>query len=697
MARARISLPAALILIATAGLPVATFGADDSPLPIKTITLYRSGVGAFERTGQVAGDASIPLRFQTDQINDILKSLVLLDLSGGSVGAVSYDSNEPLARRLDAFRINLADNPSIPVLLNRLRGEKVRLTVSTDTPVEGTILGVENRATPVGTDDPSVIDEPFVTLVTASGIRAIAVSQVRSFELSDAELAAELSSALAMLADNRAERATTVDLNFTGGAAGGNAARDVYVAYVHEMPVWKTTYRLVLPEKDADKPTLQGWAIVENVTDQDWTDVRLSLASGKPVAFQMDLYEPLFAYRPMVPVPFAAGLMPRVYEGGIALGSADAMGERAAYEMSDRMEAPAAKSFARQRAGASMESDSRTYAFNAIPTQAMQSAASGGEVGQQFFYTLDMPISIERQRSAMLPILTAPITGERVSIYSAQQGGTNPMRGVKLTNDSGLSLMPGPIAVYDSGAYAGDAQIPNTPRNDTQLLAYAADLDVSVVTDSRSDETINSIRIASGLVIKEVTRKVTASYTFENSDDAHARTIIIENPRMGSDWETISPKPYETTDTIQRFETTVPKGGSDTATIVQQRVERASMAITSFDEAAIARYTTRGKMSKAVADAIRKAADMQGAINRIDRDIANIDQEIDSIAADQDRIRRNMGSIDRNSELYARYMKTLGDQETRLDQVRVQREQSFQQRTAKQQELENYLRNLNVD
>ena len=694
MSRVRISLPAALILIATAGLPVTAFAADDSPLPIKTITLYRSGVGAFERTGQVAGNASIPLRFQTDQINDILKSLVLLDLDGGSIGAVSYDSKEPLARRLDAFRINIADNPSIPELLNRLRGEKVRLAL-TDGSADGTILGVEQRTTTIPGDHPSLLAEPYVTLVTTSGIRAIAVSQVRSFELADADLAAELSSALAMLADNRAERASTVDLNFTGGA--GNAARDVYVAYVHEMPVWKTTYRLVLPEKDTDKPTMQGWAIVENITDQDWTDVRLSLASGKPVAFQMDLSEPLFAYRPMVPVPFAAGLMPRLYEGGIALGSADAMGERAAYEMSDRMEAPAAKSVARQRAGASMESDAKLYAFNAIPTEALQSAASGGEVGQQFFYTLDMPISIERQRSAMLPILTAPITGERVSIYSAQQGGTNPMRGVKLVNDSGLSLMPGPIAVYDGGAYAGDAQIPNTPRNDTQLLAYAADLDVTVVTTAQSEETINSMRIVSGMVIKEVTRKASTTFAFDNNDDAHARTMIIENPRMGSDWETISPKPYETTDTIQRFETEVPKGGEEKTTITQQRIERSSIAMTSFDSATIARYTTRGKMSKAVADSIGKAGDMQAAINRIDAEIAKIDQEIDSIAADQDRIRRNMGSIDRNSDLYSRYMKTLNDQETRLDQVRVQREQSYQLRTAKQQELESYVRNLNVD
>jgi hypothetical protein len=444
IARIAVSAPVALMLAAHLVLPLAAFGADgagaDASVPIRTITLYRSGVGAFERTGRVTGDAVVPIRFQTDQINDILKSLVVLDLGGGTVGPVSYASKEPLARRLDAFRINIADNPSVSQLLDRLRGEQVRLVLS-DGPVEGTILGVEQRFTTVTGSEPGFLEEPYVSMITATGIRSIAVSQVRSFELVDPELAAELSRALATLAEHRADRATTVDLRFDGPA---NAEREVLVAYVHEMPVWKTTYRLVLPTEGATKPTIQGWAIVENTTDQDWRDVRLSLASGKPVAFRMDLHEPLFAFRPLVPVPFAAGLMPRVYEGGIGSDfSAKGLRDREIGAAAESFDATTSRRTSMPQAAAAPPADFGDRAQVAAFGAEMQSGASGTEIGEQFFFTVDMPVSVDRQRSAMLPIVSEQITGRRVSIFTVGQGGANPMRGVQLTNDSGCLSCPG--------------------------------------------------------------------------------------------------------------------------------------------------------------------------------------------------------------------------------------------------------------
>jgi hypothetical protein len=163
------------------------------------------------------------------------------------------------------------------------------------------------------------------------------------------------------------------------------------------------------------------------------------------------------------------------------------------------------------------------------------------------------------------------------------------------------------------------------------------------------------------------------------------------------DWETVEPKPFETTDTVQRFEVAVPRAGEATATIVQQRVERSGMAVTSFDDATLVRYTKNGKMSQAVADAIRKGAEMQAAVNAANEQIARIGAEIAEIGTDQDRIRRNIGSIDRNSELYARYMKTLNDQENRLDRLRVEQEEAEATRAARQRELEEYIRGLNVE
>ena len=59
----------------------------DSPLPIRQVVLFNSGVGYFQREGDVSGNAHVDLSFPTTDINDLLKSLVLQDLGGLTVAA----------------------------------------------------------------------------------------------------------------------------------------------------------------------------------------------------------------------------------------------------------------------------------------------------------------------------------------------------------------------------------------------------------------------------------------------------------------------------------------------------------------------------------------------------------------------------------------------------------------------------------
>ena len=317
--------------LAAAALPVvsnaqplgaAANAAKPAPLDIRKITMYRSGVGSFQRQGQVDGDTSVQLRFKTEQINDILKSMVVLDLSGGQIEGISYGSKEPLSKRLASFGVDISDNPDMAKLLGKLRGAVASVTTN-EGAVSGTILGVEMREQAQGQSQKPV-QVAFLNLVTGTGIRSFDLTKVNSVELQDKELAGELSKALAALAEHRADRTKTVEI-----ALRGQGARNVVVNYIHEMPVWKASYRLVLPDesKAVEKPSipidktkgtlaLQGWAIVENPTDEDWKDVTLSLVSGRPVSFQMDLYEPLFVFRPEIPVPTVPGVMPRAYAGG---------------------------------------------------------------------------------------------------------------------------------------------------------------------------------------------------------------------------------------------------------------------------------------------------------------------------------------------------------------------------------------------
>ncbi len=658
----------------------------DERLPITDITLYRSGVGSFAHQGLIEGNADITLRFKSEQINDILKSLVLLDMGGGRIEAVRYSSKEPLEKRLASFAVNIADNPDLATLLSRLRGARVALE-TLDGRVAGVVLGIEYREKALGDQKTRA---PFVNLVTDAGVRSVDLSSSSSMEILDEQLAQELNKALMALAEHRADTSKSVDLRFSG-----EGARRVVVAYVHEMPVWKTSYRLILPEDSASgMPTIQGWAIVENTTDEDWVDVTLSLVAGQPVSFTMDLYEPLFVPRPEVPVPVLAGLLPQVYEGGIAGVSAQDMARRSmrgradwGAEEKDKAQAPAREQGARAMLGLSSE-DMFQYAA--------QAQASAGQIGEVFQYTLDTPVTIERQQSAMLPILTSAIDGRRVSIYNSRHLADHPMRGVEITNSSGLQLMPGPVSVFDGSAYAGDAQIGHVSAGDKRLLSYAVDLDVDVQTEDKASSVINSIRIVRGSLVQEVARSVGTVYTMTNHDRARGRTVLVEHPKRPG-WELVRPeKASETTDSLYRFEVELGAGQTRQLEVSLRRVEQQTMAIGSYSLDQLMVYQRQGRISEEVVEAIREAMALDARVKEAEERIQRLEQEREAIARDQSRIRQNMSGIDRTSRLYRRYVEKLDAQETRLEALEKELDTARTDLDLRRQAYREYLANLTV-
>ncbi|MCA9288080.1 MAG: hypothetical protein KDA05_05820 [Phycisphaerales bacterium] len=667
-------------------------GGQDAELPMTAITLYRSGVGAFQRQGFVEGAARVQLRFDTDQINDILKSMVLLDLGGGRIDAVSYASREPLERRLASFAIDISSNPSMAELFAQLRGARVRVA-SVDGETTGTVIGVENR--PVGVGD-NVAEHPFVNILSSAGIRSVDITALRSFDILDPELAGELERALTAYAEQRTENVKTVDLSFDGA---GN--REVFVAYVHEMPVWKTSYRLILPEMGGGggQPTLQGWAIVENTTDEDWNQVELSLVAGQPVGFQMDLYEPLFLTRPEVPVPVIANVGPTVYERGRATmrggGGQSAFQEADAEGMIADRTAGEAR-FAAPASAPGLAARRSAVGGDQMANYAAAAQARAGEVGEVFQYTIDTPVSIDRQRSAMIPIITSVLDGRRVSIYSRGVMTDHPMRGVELTNSSSLQLLPGPIAVYDGAAYAGDAQIGHIVPGDKRLLSYAVDLDVDVRTEDKGDWQVRNIRIVDGLIEQTVRQVSTVVYSIENKDRAGDRTVIVEQPRMGGYELTAPSQAAETTESLYRFEVEVAGGETESLTVTQERTTAQRITLLSWDLNTFLEHQRNGRVSQAVIDAFRTAAGKQRAIQEQQRIIERLETERNEIGRDQARMRENMGRLDRNNELYARYVQTMTQQENRLEAINTEMAAARQRQAAAEADLEAYLRNLNV-
>jgi len=719
-ARAAVALEgSAATAAASTAASTGAFAPDAAePMPIRRITLYRSGVGMFQREGSVSGDAEISLRFNTDQINDILKSLVLLDLDGGRVESVTYSSKDPIERRLASFGVDLSDAPSAGVLLSRLRGSPVKL-ITGEGSVSGTIMNVEERPTVLGggPNQPSTLVKlPWINLVTEAGVKSVNLTTVTGFELLDKKLAEELAKALGALAEYRTDNVKSVDLKLSGPAQ----ARRVVAAYVHETPVWKNSYRLVLGDSGGDPKkqvgALQGWAIVENTTDADWTNVRLALVAGRPVSFQMDLYEPLYMQRPTVPVPMIAAAMPRAYQAMANIALQTEMAKSAGREgrrgrAPGAPPAPSAVADAASGGGGSspFDEDSSTGLSAAeMMDYAVASATQAGQAGETFFYEVKTPITIERQRSAMIPFLTQNIPARRVSIFSLADRTEHPMRGVEITNpadgplESRVQLLPGPISVFEgdstTSAYAGDAQIGNIPAGDKRLLAYAVDLDVAVLVTPGGGTHVTRLRIVDGMIEQTFVRRDSMTYGFRNKDMVKGRTLIVEHPRL-ADWTLVEPKEAsEKTASFYRFELELePNDKPKALTVTQERVESQRLEVTNFDLPTILAFRKDGKISDAVVEAFRTIAGKRASISESERAIAQIDVKVKTIAEDQSRIRQNMQTVDRTTDLYKRYATKLNEQESELEKLTGERAAAQKQLDERRADLDSFVRALNIE
>src|SRR5712691_155182 len=295
----------------TAQPPVKENGHGAAPvLPISKVVLFSSGVGYFERKGEVEGNSRVDLTFQVRDINDLIKSMVLQD-EKGVVSAVSYDSLDPVDRTLKSFAVNLTNNPTFGAILTQMRGEKVEVVVqqtAANQPgtISGSVMGIEHQKEP---SKDGAVDAEVLTMWCAEGVRAVKLSEVQRLRFLNPTIEGEFRRALETLALSHDAQKKAVTLNFTG-----EGKRAVSVGYVVENPIWKTSYRLVL-DKDG-KPFLQGWAVVDNPTDDDWNQVGMALISGRPISFQMDLYQPLYVPRPTVELELFQSLRPVAYDSG---------------------------------------------------------------------------------------------------------------------------------------------------------------------------------------------------------------------------------------------------------------------------------------------------------------------------------------------------------------------------------------------
>jgi hypothetical protein len=675
--------------------PIAVLAQEDlkkeagnaADVPIRRVVMFNSGVAYFEHEGKIEGDAQVDLKFNVRDINDLLKSMVLQDQGGGTISTVTYGSKDPVTRTLQTFSIDLTGNPTLAGLLEQIRGE--RIEIDAPNPIAGVIVGVETRKTKVK-DSEEMIETTYLNLLTEEGLRSVPLESVGRIKLADPKLNAELRQALTVLAQSNSADKKTVTLKFLG-----EGERPVFVGYVQEAPVWKTSYRLVL---GGEEPLLQGWAIVENTTESDWSEVDLTLVSGRPISFVMDLYEPLYVDRPVVEPELYASLRPRIYDQDLAKSDAEfrkAAEVQPAREQLSMDRARRALSAAAPPAAAAPE-EKAALGRRLDLQQGVQAAAQAGELGELFQYRIKTPVTLARSRSAMLPIVNEQVAGEKLSIYNQQVHAKHPLNGLRLKNTTKLHLMQGPITVFDDGAYAGDARIEDMQPGGERLISYAMDLAVEVAPTTKNEpQQLVGLKLVKGTltVINKYSRE--QKYVVKNSAD-EARKVLIEFP-LDPTWKLVEPKtPTETTRDQYRFAVEAAPGEPAELTIRQEYTSSEAVAVTNLQIPQILFYVNAKTVSEEIKTALREVVQRKQQIDAVVSRRQELERQITVIQQEQERIRKNMEQLPQDSDLYRRYIKKFTEQEDEIEALRRQVTAAVGEEQKLRKELDEFLAGLNL-
>ena len=705
MRRRVLALVSAGLCVAYAASPHAQQPSPGTaPLASQRVVLYKAGVGYFERLARVVGSGDVALQFTSRQLDDVLNSITAIDLDNGRIAGISYDSTAPIEQRLGATGVQLPLGADRAQFYAALRGARVEVTRGAIR-MSGRLLGVERRAVS-GDRTASTIDE--LTLVADDGrVRTFELTSDLTVRIVDAGLRNDVGQYLAVVGSAREQ-----DVRHVTIATSGTGARRLLVSYISEVPVWKSTYRLVFPS-GGESPLLQGWAIVDNTMAEDWTDVDLSLVAGAPQSFIQAISQPYYTRRPLVPLPRMAFAQPQTHEPTLTeVGRGD---ETVAANEPLRADALDAVRTGASGMGPGLGGGTgggfyqpgvglvagRGGVVGASPQSPPQSPdAVGQALADLFEYHVQQPVTIRRNQSALVPILNAPVDAERVALWRPGLPDNRPLRALWLTNCTGLTLDGGSFSVMDGGAFAGEGLLDPLKPEERRLISYGTDLSLVVV--ARNDPAsgrVTRVTARDGVVVATEEDRDIWRYTLRNAD-AQPRTIVIEHP-IKNGW-TIEPNAaaIETTSGQARFKLTLDGHRDDTFTVRERRVLQTRIAVGDFDEARLVALVQRGaaeiELRRAIAPIAAKRAELAG----VEAELASTTSQSNAIVADEERLRANISALGTTKEdraLHQRYTRTLESDEDRLASLRAEVERLTADRGRKRVELSALIASLSFD
>ncbi|MBV6632530.1 MAG: DUF4139 domain-containing protein [Alphaproteobacteria bacterium] len=696
-----------LLLASALAMPMLVIAGDGlaaTDPELKRVVLSSGGVGYFEYRMEVDGEAQVPIDIRLDQVDDVLKSLVVFD-GAGTIGLVRMPGKAPLEVAFRDLPFSRQALTSTASLLNALAGAEV--TVGGDRDLTGRIVNVvaENGLGSDGTQ----FNQHRVTLSTDQGLQTAVLERSTRVTFTDPELQEQINQALVAIATNRRQDRRQLDLRLAG-----EGKRPVEFGYVVSAPLWKTAYRLTVTETDQEgEGAMAGWAVLENLSGQDWDDVELVVTSGNPVTFRQALYESYFVDRPSIPVEVLGRVLPPTDKGGVGFAQQmasqqpeeDLLRQRAGRSAPQSLAAFAPRAEMEMADSMGMMAMNESVAAAAPPPQAKIAAAQSQEAATQVVFRYPEPVTVSSGQSVMLPIVARDVPAEQVALYNQSTHRTHPLASVRLTNDGETGLPPGVVTLYTRGddqspiSFAGDAQLAPLPAGDSRLLSFAVDQKIKVVPTNEYSETRAGGTIVDGIFRLTVKQSSTTTYSIENTAKT-ARGILVEHPKQGG-WDLIvdadTAEATEETDRFYRLPVRVDGGETIPFAVTLERpiVQRYEMS--NLDGSQIAAFAAARTLSKEVRAAMAELAQYQQRVEDRRRVLESVDGKIDRRSRDQERVRRLLGSVPRDSDLYRRYLADLGRQEDMMEAHQEERLQADRQLERARAALIEFVRELNIE
>lgn len=625
-------LTAALFTTALSSIAIA-----DTKGPIRSVTLSSGGLAEIHRTASIKNDGKILIEVPLDQVDDILKSLIVRDKEG-TVKGISLAGPQPVEETFRTLPFSAGDLQSLPQLLANLQGARVSVTSGGQT-LEGKVLGVSTNSS-----QKKGVQHVLSLLTTSGKLTSMPIDGSTEVIIEDADIQAKITAAVEAAGKGKSDGSRTIAIEM-----GGKGDRDVDVSYVVSAPVWKTAYRVVVG--DDGKARIQSWAVLENASGEDWKDVSITLASGAPVTLKQRLHERIWKDRAEVSISEAAGTAPKLDRGNMANSERSRMSAKASFGAISAMPTPA-------------------MAYDAVSPQTEMATAEAPQAVESDISTvfaLNGTHNLTNGDTLSVPIIDQEVNAEMISVYTLHQASENPVASIAFKNTTGAGLPGGILTVYDkTNGYIGDAQLPSLAPDETRFASFATDKKVTITPELKNGRTVNSIKVVDGIITTNGSIRNETTYVISTASDAN-RDVIIEHPKM-SGWKFKSDGDVTETATHYRIKVKAPAGKRTLLTIVDEMPLGESYTVSDLNSSMIAQWssdiTDEGLKSKL--DELFGIKQKQMAAQF---QVEDINRQIEGVYQQQDRIRKNLAAVPTASDMHKSYLRALEDSEVSLKKL----------------------------